>query len=93
MFRFDPERTADTKNFDKETGAGGADDGDDDEVEEVGGTGLRNDKCPLTMKSVYELVQPVADSLGFIYEKAAILEYIAKEGRGGAAVKCPVSGE
>ena len=45
------------------------------------------------MKSVYELIQPVADSKGFIYEKAAIMEYIAKNGRGGAAVNCPVSGE
>ncbi len=50
--RFDPDRSDDMKAFDKDTGMGGG--GDDDEVEEVGGSGsgLMNEKCPLTMKSV-----------------------------------------
>jgi hypothetical protein len=39
------------KNFDKETGQGG-NVGNDDDIEEVGGSGLRNDKCPLSAKSV-----------------------------------------
>ena len=44
-------------------------------------------------KNRFDLAQPVADSVGNIYEKVSILEYVRKEiARHGGPVKCPMQG-
>ena len=53
----------------------------------------QNEKCPLTMKSVYELSEPVADKQGIIYERSAIIDFIRSKTRGGQVAKCPVAGQ
>jgi hypothetical protein len=53
LHRFDPEQSAELKGFDRETGVTGSGNNDDDVIEEPGCSNtFRNDKCPLTMKSV-----------------------------------------
>ncbi|GAX82058.1 hypothetical protein CEUSTIGMA_g9486.t1 [Chlamydomonas eustigma] len=91
--RFDPEQSAELKGFDKETGVSGAGNNDDDVVEGPGcSTSFRNEKCPLTMKSVYDLAQPVSDQMDFIYEKSALMSYISNHNRSGTSAKCPFAG-
>lgn len=48
-------------------------------------------RSPLCFKKLLELEEPVQDSLGFVYEKAAILSYIKTKGKNGA-VDAPSSG-
>ncbi|PNH10211.1 hypothetical protein TSOC_003105, partial [Tetrabaena socialis] len=74
-------------------GAGGSGAGDelDDDVDVAvgGGHGWINDRCPLSMKDVLELEQPVRDSLGYVYESASIREYLRSNPNG---MKHPVAG-
>lgn len=64
-------------------GGGGAD----------GGANLMNERCPLTRRHWSELAEPVEDTKGYLYEKGAILNYIAHQGdRAIGAVRCPVAG-
>ena len=39
----------------------------------------------------FDLVDPVADGMGIIYEKISILDYLTRHGRNGT-VKCPMQG-
>jgi hypothetical protein len=56
--------------------------------EEDGTTGARNAKCPITMKRIEALDEPVEDMMGFIYEKDAIMKYIGSK----RSVDCPEAG-
>ena len=58
------------------------------------GHGAVNSKCPLTMKDVFDLEDPTADVKGYVYERAAIVEYVRRQaGRGAhAAAQCPAAG-
>ncbi|GIL72367.1 hypothetical protein Vretimale_4147 [Volvox reticuliferus] len=38
--------------------------------------GWVNAKCPLSMKEVLDLENPVKDSLGYVYERSSIMEYL-----------------
>lgn len=90
--KFDPEKSAQLKDFDKQTGGAQEPEGDDDDVVDTSANDLMNDKCPITMKSVFELTEPVEDQKGFIYDKQAVLNYIREKGRNGNPVVCPISG-
>jgi hypothetical protein len=75
---------------------------DDIEIEGGAGGGARNARCPITSRPITELEDPVADALGFVYERAAVEDYIARRlaapprapgrARGPAGtVPCPVA--
>lgn len=51
-----------------------------------------NMKCPLTMKDIFALAEPVEDHKGVVYDKTAIEEYIKKNGKGKGSVTCPNAG-
>ena len=87
--KFDPEKSTQLKDFDKQTGGAQEQDDQDDDVVDTSANDLKNEKCPITMKSVYELIDPVEDQKGFIYDKAAVIKYI-RDKRGNVA--CPISG-
>lgn len=53
-----------------------------------GANGVKNAKCPLCLRKVEDLDEPVEDLKGFVYEQAAILEYIGRK----PSVPCPVAG-
>lgn len=59
-----------------EEGSGG--EFEDDDLGVIGGGEINNPRCILTQVHVSELLEPVEDSLGFIYERQAIVDYIAK---------------
>jgi len=58
------------------------------------GHGAVNSKCPLTMKDVFDLEDPTADIKGYVYERAAIVEYVRRQAGHGAyaAAQCPAAG-
>ena len=58
------------------------------------GHGAVNSKCPLTMKDVFDLEDPTADVKGYVYERAAIVEYVRRQAGHGAhaAAQCPAAG-
>ena len=41
----------------------------------------------------FDLLQPVADRVGIIYEKVSIIEHLRRHVRNGESVKCPMQGE
>lgn len=90
--KFDPEKSAQLKDFDKQTGGVQEQEEEDEEVVDTSASDLKNEKCPLTMKSVFDLTEPVEDLKGFIYEKQAVLNYIRDKSRSGQTVACPISG-
>ncbi|KAG2431366.1 hypothetical protein HYH02_013355 [Chlamydomonas schloesseri] len=75
------------------SGAAADEDDADEDVVEAGGAGGRrgwqNDKCPLSLKNVLDLEVPVQDPVGYVYDKAAVLEWLrrtrGRAGPGGAA--------
>jgi len=63
------------------------------------GISFPNEKCPMSGKKLEDIDEPVADEKGYVYERAAIEDYIRRngkpEGRGGVGEKvmsCPVAG-
>ena len=48
----------------------------------------RNATCPITMRALLDIEDPVEDSKNFVYEKHAILEMLGRS----ASIKCPVAG-
>jgi hypothetical protein len=65
--------------------------GDDEDLMVVGGGAngfLRNAKCPLSLKNLEDLNEPLEDSKGYVYEAAAIIDYIGRK----TSVQCPVAG-
>lgn len=43
---------------------------------------------------MFELQNPVADSMGFIYDKSALIEFLRDQRRKGhGQVRCPVAGK
>jgi hypothetical protein len=66
----------------------------DEDIELQGGgtSSWKNSKCPLSMKDIMELKEPVEDSHGFVYEKEALSTYMGqmKPNRQGK-FKCPVA--
>ena len=63
------------------------------------GISFPNEMCPMSGKKLVDIDEPVADEKGYVYERAAIEDYIRRngkpEGRGGAGEKvmsCPVAG-
>lgn len=72
----------------KKASMGGMDADADLVMEDDGGDGPRNAKCPLTMKPVEEMEDPVEDARGFVYEREAIVQYIGKS----KSTACPVAG-
>jgi len=53
--------------------------------------GLKNQRCPITAVDVTELVDPVSDTKGYIYERKALLQYLQRSGRPCPRV-CPIAG-
>ena len=63
------------------------------------GISFPNEMCPMSGKKLVDIDEPVEDEKGYVYERAAIEDYIRRngkpEGRGGAGEKvmsCPVAG-
>ncbi len=50
----------------------------------------RNITCPITMRPVMDLQEPVEDKMTFVYERWAIEEMLNK--KGGGPIHCPVAG-
>mmetsp|Transcript_138 Transcript_138/g.301 ORF Transcript_138/g.301 Transcript_138/m.301 type:complete len:250 (-) Transcript_138:266-1015(-) len=88
--KFDVERCEEMRQFDQDTGAKGAAGGDSDDDVVMEQSALVNDRCPITRKSVMELVEPVEDKKGYIYEKEHILQML-RQAR-GQPIKCPEAG-
>lgn len=62
---------------------------DDIEVQIGGDSGAApNAQCPLTMRPLLEIENPVADQKGYVYEKDAVEQYI-RQNRG--SIKCPAT--
>lgn len=72
----------------KKAANGGADADADLVMEDDGGDGPRNAKCPITARPVEEMDDPVEDERGFVYEREAIVQYIGKS----KSKDCPVAG-
>ncbi|KAI7839662.1 hypothetical protein COHA_006471 [Chlorella ohadii] len=59
-----------------EAEAEAADERVDDDIEIEGGPQLApNAKCPITAKPILELVEPVQDAMGVVYEKSAVVGF------------------
>jgi hypothetical protein len=60
-----------------------------DEHGNVGGSGgsgaILNAKCPITGLPLKDLIEPVEDAVGIVYEKQAVLTFLGREGK----KKCP----
>eukprot|EP00877_Chromochloris_zofingiensis_P006076 jgi/Chrzof1/1721/Cz10g18170.t1 len=82
---FHPEQADIVKEFDQSMGldvtVGGDGDMDDDELVVVGGDIQKNTVCPYTGRNIIELDDPVEDSKGFVYSKAALLAAIRGSGQ------------
>lgn len=64
---------------------------DDIQVETTKTSGFKNDKCPLSLRDVMDLKEPVQDNMGFIYEKEDLETYMKQvRGRNGR-FPCPVA--
>lgn len=63
---------------------------DDIAIENTGPELAKNVKCPITMKALLDLDDPVMDDVGFVYERTAILSML-RNGR-HSSMKCPVAG-
>jgi hypothetical protein len=62
----------------------------DDDIAIEGSAQLApNDRCPLSGKALMELIHPVADSKGFVYEEEVIQAHL-RETKGRR--RCPVAG-
>ena len=92
QYKADAAKTATTKTDKKSKRAAVVDDDDDDDVvvEDKNNTtsGIPNAKCPISAKALDEIADPVEDQHGYVYSKAAILEYIKAAG----SKKCPCPG-
>jgi E3 SUMO-protein ligase NSE2 len=65
----------------------------DDDIAIEGGLSTsvaRNAKCPITMKVVLELEDPVEDEVGYVYDRQAIVQMLKNAGPRG--IKCPEAG-
>ena len=56
-----------------------------DEDAAGGGAAWKNGRCPLTLKPLAELADPVADGVGYVYERAALEAAFAAAAAGPAA--------
>lgn len=74
--------------FDKAVEKARGGEGEDMVMEDDGADGLRNEKCPMTMRRIEDLDDPVEDNRGFVYERAAIVQYIGR----AKSKECPVAG-
>ena len=88
-----PVNDAPLKAFDAAVRGGGETLDDDAEFMVVGGggdgaKGVKNAKCPLSLKKVEDLDEPLEDLKGYVYEAAAILDYLGRK----TSVPCPVAG-
>jgi hypothetical protein len=63
---------------------------DDIAIENSGPELAKNVKCPITMKALLDLDDPVVDKVGFVYERAAILSMLRNARH--SSMKCPVAG-
>lgn len=63
---------------------------DDIAIENTGPELAKNVKCPITMKELLDLDDPVVDNVGFVYERAAILSMLRNTRT--SSMKCPVAG-
>eukprot|EP00878_Enallax_costatus_P006745 GHUV01007071.1.p1 GENE.GHUV01007071.1~~GHUV01007071.1.p1 ORF type:complete len:248 (+),score=71.52 GHUV01007071.1:273-1016(+) len=88
-----PERDDHVKEFDQIAGletAAAQEPGDDDDDDVIVDAGVqKNDRCPITMKLLIDLKDPVEDDKGFVYEGEAIRQTIT---RSGGWMECPVAG-
>lgn len=75
----------------EEGGRGDEGDGQDEDIEVLddGGQRWASEKCPVSMKEVLSLTEPVKDSRGYVYEKSSVLEYLRGHGNGA---RHPVAG-
>eukprot|EP00873_Tetraselmis_striata_P017555 jgi/Tetstr1/437819/TSEL_026459.t1 len=95
---FDPSTSEHMVRFDRELRAvvdpnGGEEDPDADLVMADDSNEVSvNQACPLTLRPVLELLEPVEDQSGYVYEKQPIMAYIASKGRGGQPVPSPIAG-
>ncbi|KAJ9506647.1 hypothetical protein QJQ45_003731 [Haematococcus lacustris] len=91
---FDNQSAADLAQFDQETGAqpppGSAGEGLEDDDCVMDASGLLNVVCPITMKPVLELKEPVEDPAGYVYEKEAVMAMIRRSRL--PTLPCPVAG-
>jgi len=57
----------------------------------ISGAGGISSFCPVQMLSLKE---PVVDGMGFVYEKAAVFDWLSKQqGDGRTPVRAPIAGE
>lgn len=95
--KFDPEQSSDCREFDEATGASNKA-GDEDEEEDLEGeVAIDKLKCPITLKPVLELKEPVQDSKGYIYEKSGIQAMFEQARKGNphrwnGSIHCPYQG-
>lgn len=82
------------KQFDEDSGMGGehGDQQIDDDIAIAGTSAVdiaRNEKCPISGKSIMDLEEPVSDSMNVVYEKQAIMNYFKTSKRDRVA--CPLA--
>lgn len=82
----DPRTSAVWKKWCTEIGQAIQDDPDDD-LQVGAGAEFKNAACPVCAKRIFDLKDPVFDRYEFVYERAAIEDYI-KKGRGHAKHPC-----
>ena len=51
---------------------------DDDILVETGATNFKNAKCPLSLRDLMDLKDPVVDSHGFVYEREDLMIYMSQ---------------
>lgn len=72
--------------------SGGTQQIDDDIAIEGGGVWgdiAKNARCPYTLKALLDIVEPVQDAYGFVYEKVAVMGDLKKNNN---RVRCAVAG-
>jgi hypothetical protein len=85
-----PKKTQAWKEWCESIGEQVQDDSDDD-LQVGEGAQFKNTKCVLTQKHIFDLKQPVEDSLKFIWEKEAIVAHIADAHRRNKACRNPAA--
>ena len=65
--------------------------GDDDDLQVGKGAEFKNYTCVLTQKHIFDLKEPVEDSLKFIWEREAIEQHIRSHMRKGQRAENPAS--
>ena len=68
--------------------------GEEEDVYVADAGRLKNQKCPITMRSVLDLEDPVAAACGHIYDRQSVLAHVSQSGpqRGVRTAKCALAG-